>query len=40
MATDLADIATVNIIHLDDAEWRMNMKASLRMAAPTKEHVR
>jgi hypothetical protein len=40
MATHLADIATVNIIHLDDAEWRMTMRASSQLAAPDKEHVR
>jgi hypothetical protein len=40
MATHLADIATVRIIHLDDAEWRTTLKASLQLATPDKEHLR
>jgi len=40
MATHLADIATVKIIHLHDAEWRTTLKASLQLATPDKEHVR
>jgi hypothetical protein len=40
MATHVANITTVNIIHLDDAEWRIKMRASLQMAVPDKEHVR
>jgi hypothetical protein len=40
IATHLTDIATVSIIHLDDAESRMTMRASLQLAAPNKEHVR